>query len=33
MIRHELTQEENLLALAFDSQPIIQHEALPNTIV
>ena len=32
MIRYELTQEKNLLALAFDSQPIIQHEALPNTI-
>jgi folate-binding protein YgfZ len=33
MIRHELTQEKNLFALAVDSQPIIQHEALSNTIV
>jgi len=33
MIRHELAEGKNLFALAEDSQPIIQHEALPNTIV
>ena len=33
IIRHELTHERNLFALSVDSHPIIQHEALPNTIV
>ena len=33
MIRHELAEDKNMFALAVESQPIIQHEALPNTIV
>jgi len=33
MIRNELADGKNLFALRVDSQPIIQHEALPFTII